>query len=206
MSKMLLQRILLIAGVIALVVVLIDGIYSIAATIPGKTPVRVDHVTAGPYHLAVSMYTYPANAGFALPFAIAPEQAINGALTFHIESLPGPHVDANPVRATFSADPKVRNGIQGAAEITVQGPWTLQVQVDGPAGRGIANVPVTATALPPMPTWLGWLIGFIPFYVLITFFLVQYFIKQKRAPQEDALQKDASEDASEIGSTITSSY
>jgi hypothetical protein len=206
MSKMTLQRILLIAGVIALVIVLIDGTYSIAATIPGKTPARVDHVTAGPYHLVVSMYTYPANAGFALPFAVAPEQAVNGSLTFHIESLPGQHVDANPVRATFSADPKVHNGIQGAAEITVKGPWTLQVQVDGPAGQGVASVPVTATALPPIPTWLGWFLGFIPFYVLITFFLVKYFLKQKRAPQEDSLQKDASSDASEMRSTITSSY
>jgi hypothetical protein len=206
MPKMMLQRILLIVGVIALVIVLIDGTYSIAATIPGKTPVRVDHVTAGPYHLAVSMYTYPANAGFALPFAIAPEQAVNGSLTFHVESVPAPSVDANPVRATFSADPKVRNGVQGAAEITVKGPWTLQIQVDGPAGQGVANVPVTATALPPIPTWLGWFLGFIPFYVLITFFLVKYFIKQKRAPQEDSLQKDASSDASEMRSTITSSY
>jgi hypothetical protein len=107
MSKMMLQRILLIAGVIALVIVLIDGGYSIAATIPGKTPARVDHVTAGPYHLVVSMYTYPANAGFALPFAITPEQAVKGPLTFHINSLPGPHVDANPVRATFSANANV---------------------------------------------------------------------------------------------------
>jgi hypothetical protein len=206
MSKMMLQRILLIVGVIALVIVLIDGTYSIAATIPGSTPARVDHVTAGPYHLAVSMYTYPANAGFALPFAIAPEQPVNGSLSFHVESVPGQRVDANPVRATFSADPKVHNGIQGAAEITVKGPWTLQIQVDGPAGQGIASVPVTATALPPIPTWLGWFLGFIPFYVLITFLLVKYFIKQKRAPQEDSLQKDASSDASEMRSTITSSY
>src|SRR5258708_20013472 len=114
MSKMMLQRILLIAGVIALVIVLIDGVYSIAATIPGKTPVRVDHVTAGPYHLAVSMYTYPANAGFALPFAIAPEQAIDRSLTFHIESLPAPRVDPNPFRATFSPDPNAPNGVQTA--------------------------------------------------------------------------------------------
>jgi len=201
MSKLILQRILLIAGVIALVIVLIDGTYSIVATIPGSTPVRVEHVMAGPYRLAVSMYTYPANAGFALPFAIAPEQAINGSLTFHIESLPAPSVDANPVRATFSADPKVHNGIQGAAEITVKGPWTLQVQVDGPAGRGVANVPVTATALPPIPTWLGWVLGFIPFYVLIPFFLVKYFIKQKHVLEEDTLQKDASSDAPEIRGT-----
>ena len=200
MSKLMLQRLLLLAGVIALVIVLIDGAYAIAATIPGNTPVRVDHVTAGPYHLTVSMYTSPANAGFALPFAVAPEQAVNGSLTFHVESLPGRSVDAVPVRATFSTDPKVHNGIQGAAEITVQGPWTLQFQVNGPAGRGVATVPVTATALPPIPTWLGWFLGFIPFYVLITFFLVQYFIKQKRAPQEDA-----SSDASEMGSTVTPS-
>src|SRR5947209_16913312 len=116
MLKMMLQRILLIVGVIALVIVLIDGTYSIAATIPGSTPVRVDHVTAGPYHLTVNMYTYPANAGFALPFAIAPEQAVKGPLTFHVESQPGAGLDANPVRATFSADSKVPNGIQGAAE------------------------------------------------------------------------------------------
>jgi hypothetical protein len=197
MSKMMLQRILLIAGVIALVTVFIDGGYSIAATIPGKTAVRVDYVTAGPYHLVVRLYTYPANAGFALPFAVAPEQPVNGPLTFRVNSLPGPHVDANPVRATFSADLKVPNGIVGAAEITVKGPWALQIQVDGPAGRGVASVPVTATALPAIPTWLGWFFGFIPFYVLIVFFLVQYFLKQKRAPQKDTLQKEVPFDASE---------
>jgi hypothetical protein len=199
MSKTLLQQILLLIGVIALAFVLFDGAYSIAATIPGSTPVRVNHVTAGPYRLVVSMYTYPARAGFALPFAVAPEQAVNGSLTFHIDSVPGQHVDANPVRATFSANPGVRNGVQGAAEITVQGSWALQIQVDGPAGRGIASVPVTATALPPIPNWLGWLLGYIPFYVLIAFFVMYYFTKQKRTPQEDIIQKDASE----VGSTST---
>ena len=201
MSKMLLQRILLIAGVIALVIVLCDGTYAIAATIPGKTAVRVDHVTAGPYHLVVRLYTYPANAGFALPFAVAPEQAVNGSLTFHINSLPGSGVDANPVRATFSSDPKIHNGIQGAAEITVQGPWTIQIQVNGPAGQGVASVPIIATALPAIPAWLGWFLGFIPFYVLSIFFVVQYFTKQKRAPQEDA-----SPDVSEMESTVNPSY
>ena len=195
-----LQRILLIAGVIALVIVLIDGGYSIAATIPGKTPVHVDHVTAGPYHMVVSLYTYPANAGFALPFTVAPEQTVKGPLTFHINSLPGSHVDANPVRATFSADAKVPNGIQGAAEITVKGPWILQVQVNGLAGQGVANIPITATALPPIPTWLGWLLGFIPFYILITFFLVQYALKPRYASLADA----SLEEGADTGSTVTS--
>ena len=193
-----LQRILLAMGVIALLVVLYDGAYSIAATIPGSTPARVDHVTAGPYHLTVNMYTYPANAGFALPFAVAPEQAVNGPLTFRVESQPGAGLDANPVRATFNADPKVSNGIQGAAEITVKGPWTLQITVDGPAGKGVATVPVTAAALPPLPVWLGWLIGFLPFYILSIFFLMQY--SAKRPSQEDALPEKAPEVGSVVGS------
>lgn len=60
MSKMFLQRVLLIVGVVGLLVVLIDLGISIAATFPGTTPARVDHVTAGPYHLTVDLYSNPA--------------------------------------------------------------------------------------------------------------------------------------------------
>jgi len=172
---------LLIIGVVGLGVVLIDLVISIAATFPGTTPARVDHVTAGPYHLAVSLYTNPANAGYALAFAVAPTQAVDGSLTYHTYSLPGQGVDATPIRATFHADANVRNGIQGAAEIIVKGPWTLQVTVNGSAGQGVANIPITATALPPIPVWLGWSIGFVPFYVLCVFFVMQLSRDKKTA-------------------------
>lgn len=173
MSKLLLQRLFLVLGVVSLGIVLIDLGISIAATSPSTTPARIDHVTAGPYHLTVSLYSNPANAGYALAFAVAPTQAVDGSLTYQTYSLPGQGVDATPVRATFSADPKVRNRIQGAAEITVKGPWILQVTVNGAAGQGVANIPITATALPPIPVWLGWSIGFVPFYVLCVFFVMQ---------------------------------
>lgn len=173
MSKLFLQRILLAVSVLALLVVLVDLAISIAATIPGSTPARVDHVTAGPYQLTVGLYRNPADAGYGLPFAIAPAQTTNGPLTFHVYSLPGQGVDATPVRATFSPDPQVSNGIKGAAEITVKGPWALQIQVDGAAGKGMVTVPITAVALPPIPVWLGWFIGFVPFYVLCLFFIMQ---------------------------------
>ena len=182
MSKLVLQRILLVLGVVGLACVLIDLVISIAATFPSSTPARVDHVTAGPYHLTVSLYRNPANAGYALAFAVAPAQAVDGSLTYHVESLPGQGVDATPVRATFHADPNVRNGIQGAAEITVKGPWTLQVTVDGAAGQGVATIPITATALPPIPVWLGWAIGFIPFYVLAVFFVMQ--LSRNKKPEQ----------------------
>ena len=183
---MFLQRMLLIIGVVGLAVVLVDLVISIAATFPSATPARVDHVTAGPYHLTVSLYTNPANAGYALAFAVAPTQAVDGSLTYHAYSRPGQGVDATPIRATFHADPNVRNGIQGAAEITVKGPWTLQVTVNGAAGQGVANIPITATALPPIPVWLGWSIGFVPFYVLCVFFVMQ--LSRDKKPEETGTQ------------------
>ncbi len=184
MSKMVLQRLFLLLGVVGLAVVLIDLGISIAATFPSATPARVDHVTAGPYHLAVSLYTNPANAGYALAFAVAPTQAVDGSLTYQTSSLPGRGVDATPIRATFHADPNMRNGIQGAAEITVKGPWTLHVTVNGAAGQGVANIPITAVALPPIPVWLGWSIGFVPFYVLCVFFGMQLSRDKKTEQME----------------------
>src|SRR2546429_4275884 len=121
MSKMVLQRMLLIIGVVGLAVVLIDLVISIAATFPGTTPARVDHVTAGPYHLAVSLYTNPTNAGYALAFAVAPTQAVNGSLTYQTYSLHGKGVDATPIRAKYHADPNVTNALKDADTITVKG-------------------------------------------------------------------------------------
>src|SRR2546421_884641 len=175
MSKMFLQRMFLMIGVVGLGVVLVDLGISIAATFPGTTPARVDHVTAGPYHLTVSLYTNPANAGYALAFAVAPTQAVDGSLTYQTSSLPGKGVDATPIRATFHADPNVRNGIQGAAEITVKGPWTLHVTVNGAAGQGGANIPTTAVAPPPLSVLLRWTIWVVPFFVFCVFFLIQLF-------------------------------
>jgi hypothetical protein len=74
----------------------------------------------------------------------------------------------------------VRNGIQGDAEITVQGTWTLDIVVTGSAGQGEASVPIIATAPPAIPIWLGWVIGFIPLYGLVVFLLSQRGRKARR--------------------------
>ena len=137
-------------------------------------------MTTGPYPLTVNLYNNPANAGYALAFSVEPTHAVNGSLTYNTSSIPGQGVDATPIRATFHAEPNVQNGIQGAAEITVKGSWTLRVIVNGPAGHGVANVPITAVALPPIPVWFGWFIGFIPFYVVCVFFVMQMSDDKKR--------------------------
>ncbi|HYL45061.1 MAG TPA: hypothetical protein VEU97_16890 [Ktedonobacteraceae bacterium] len=172
MSK-LLQKMLLVLGIVALLALLIEIGLSVAATTHGSTPVRVVHVNAGAYPLTVSLYKDPADAGFAFPFAIAPQQPAKGGLNIDVSSVPTKGVDATPVHSSLSADPHVAGGIQGVAEITVQGLWQLHITVDGPAGRGEVDVPVTVTAPPAIPQWLGWSIGFIPLCGLLIFVLMQ---------------------------------
>jgi hypothetical protein len=167
------QRLLLAVGGVAFLFLTIEIALSIAATTHNSTPARVVRVTAGPYALTVSLYTDPARAGFALPFAIAPERPTSSTLTYQVTSVPGQDVDATPVHASLSRDARVPNGVQGEAEITVQGDWSLQVVVNGPAGQGEADVPVRATAPPPMPPWLAWSLGFLPLGGLLIFLLVQ---------------------------------
>jgi hypothetical protein len=180
------QFLLLAIGVILLLAVGGEIIYSIAATTHGSTPARVVQVKAGPYPLQVNLYTYPAHASYALPFAIAPQQPIRGTLTYNVTSVPdASDVPATPVRASLSPDPNVPNGVQGAAEITVQGKWVLDIVVIGSAGQGEAVVPIIATAPPAIPTWIGWVIGFIPLYALLVFLLLLRGRKARKGQKVD---------------------
>ena len=183
MSKMnrTLQQFLLALGILALLFLLVEIGAALAATQPGSTPARVVQVTAGPYHITVSLYEDPARAGFALPFTIAPQGAASGSWSYLVTSVPqgtslpngriliyGKYT-ATPIRDSVNPDPQVPGGVRGAAEISVQGPWELHVVVDGPAGRQTFDVAVTATTIPAVPTWLGWAIGFIPVFGIAVF-------------------------------------
>ena len=176
-----LQYALLVVGVLALLAVLVDLGVSIVATTHGNTPVRVIHVTAGPYPLTLSLYKDPANAGYALPFAITPQT--QSSLTYNVTSVPAYGIHATPVRAGLTTDG--HNGVNGAAEIPVQGDWTLHISVNGSAGSGEVDVPITAVAPPAIPLWLGWLIGLIPIYGLLAFLLSQRGRKQEIVETDD---------------------
>jgi hypothetical protein len=166
------QRLLLAAGLLALAALLVEIGLSVAATTHGSQPARVVQVDAGPYPLRVSLYTDPARAGFAVPFAIAPVGQ-SGGLTFAVTSQPGRGVPATPISDPVTADQGVPGGVQGAAEVPVQGRWSLAIGVDGPRGHADTEVQFQAAAPPAIPDWLGWVIGFIPFYGLIGFLVLQ---------------------------------
>ncbi len=87
---------------------------------------------------------------------------------------------ATPIKDSVHPDPQIPGGVQGNAEITVQGQWNLQVIVDGPAGRQMFEIPVTATTLPAIPTLLGWAIGFLPVYGIGGFLLIKVGLKRQR--------------------------
>jgi hypothetical protein len=176
------QQALLAAGAGALIVVLVAIGLQIAATFRTGAPARVVETTAGPYALRVSLYHDPAQAGYALPFAIAPRTPVAGKLSYTVQSVPGDGVDATPVNAGMSPDPSVPNGVVGTVEVTVRGPWSLHIIVDGPAGQGVADVPITAEVPAVLPTWIAWPLGLIP-AIGITWFL---FAQRRIRPSERA--------------------
>jgi hypothetical protein len=156
-------------GSVALLALFADIAASLASTAHGSTPAKVVHVQAGPYPLTVSLYKDPADAGYALPFAITSTRP----LTYNVKTLPDQGVSATAVRATISPDANNKNEVQGTAEITVRGGWHLHIVANGPQGSGVADVPITATAPSVIPSWLGWLIGAIPLIGLFAFLFMQ---------------------------------
>ena len=174
------QRALAAVAALTLLGLLVAIALQIVATQPGNTPAKVVGVQAGPYPLSVSLYKDPADAGYALPIALAPAHPVQGPLTYTVQSVPGPGVDATAVNASLGADARTVNGMVGAVEITVQGPWFLRITVDGPAGSGSAMVPITAKPAVVIPPWIAWPIGLVPALGLTLFFLAQ------RARKDDA--------------------
>jgi hypothetical protein len=169
------QRALAVVAALALVGLLFAIGLQVAATQPGSKPAKVVSAQAGAYPLSVSLYKDPADAGYALPFAVAPSHSVAGPLTYSVTAIPNRSlgVDATQVSGIISRDPHVANGVTGTVEITVQGPWDLQITVDGPAGHGIAFVPITAKPAVVIPTWIAWPIGLLPAIGLALFFLAQ---------------------------------
>lgn len=153
---------LTVAGILALVVLLVAIALQVAATRPASTPAKIVSVNTGQYALTVSLSRDPAQAGYALPFTIAPAQPVNGRLTYTASAVPGVGVDATQVNAILTPDAQVANRVSGTVEITVRGPWTLHITVDGPAGQAIGDVPIAAQAAGVIPGWIAWAIGLVP--------------------------------------------
>ena len=171
--RRLIQWALLLVGVLALAGVGLMIAGQLAAATPSGAPARVVRVDSVPYPLVVRLYRDPALAGYALPFDVAPQTPTSDHLTYSAASVPGDSVDATEVHASLGPDPAVPNGARGTAEITVRGPWALVIQVRGPAGVGVADVPLRAEVAGWLPPSLGWPLGLAPVVAMVAFVLTR---------------------------------
>jgi hypothetical protein len=181
MSKRLWQTVLLIGAIVSLIVVVVVLLQVILSPYVHGGPARVVHVNAGPYPIQVTFYDSPANAGYALPFAIQPDVGEAHVLTYDVSAVPANGTRGSVVHANVSANMITADGIPGYVNITVRGSWELRILVNGPKGQGQVTVPFEASAPPAIPGWFAWSIGFIPLCGLVIFLLAQWRRHQKQS-------------------------
>ena len=144
----------------------------LASTIHGA-PVRFVDTTAGPYSIKVAFYNNPINAGDAIPFAIASTSRTQRPRSYTVTATPGPGVSGSLTQSDISAQQSSPYGTPGSITFVTRGAWTMHITVNGSAGQGQTDIPLTAVAPPAIPAWLAWNIGLLPVYGLLVFWITQ---------------------------------
>ncbi len=169
----------------------------LASTIHGS-PVRFIDAHAGPYPLRLALYSDSLQAGDVIPFNIAVAPTEQGKVAYQVTASPGPGVPGSLAQGDINAQQSTPYGVPGSITLVTRGQWTLHIALAGPAGRGEADIPLTAVALPAMPAWLAWNIGLLPVYGLLLFWVGQTrcSVRQRlvgKPPEEQALAAMAKE-------------
>ena len=144
----------------------------LASTIHGA-PVHFVDTKAGAYHIKVAFYNNPINAGDAIPFALAPASGTQGSLHYTVTATPGPGVPGSLTQSDIYTQQSTPDGTPGSITFVTRGDWTMHLVVNGSAGQGRTDIPITAVAPPVMPTWLAWNIGLLPVYGLFVLWITQ---------------------------------
>jgi hypothetical protein len=167
-------QVLLLLFAIGALIVTGAAFYSIvlAANIHGA-PVRFVDTTAGAYPLKVAFYADPINAGDVILFAIAPASGTQESLHYTVTATPGPGVSGSLTQSDLGAPQSTPYGTPGSITFVTRGNWTMHIVVNGAAGQGQADIPITAVAPSAIPTWLAWNIGLLPLYGLLVFWGTQ---------------------------------
>jgi hypothetical protein len=123
---------------------------------------RIETVPGGPYTIMIGLITDPPNVEAPLEVTIGAAEGtptLAGA-TVTLTGLPGLGTDATPTRPVpLTLEEGETEYFEGKISLPVRGAWTLRLDVDGPAGKGTALLPVTVAAPAGVPLWLGWLIA-----------------------------------------------
>jgi hypothetical protein len=167
------QLILCIFAVVALIVTGIAFYQIVLASSLHGSPVRFIKAQAGPYRLTLALYSDSIQAGAVVPFNIAVAPGTEGSLSYQVTASPGPGVPASLAQGTVNAQQNTPYGVPGSITLVTRGTWTLHIVISGALGRGEAAIPLTAVTFPAIPAWLAWIIGLLPVYGLLIFWVVQ---------------------------------
>jgi hypothetical protein len=193
------QLVLCLFAVIALIATGIAFYQIVLASSIHGAPVRFINAKAGPYSFRLALYSDTIQAGNVVPFDIAVAPGTPGKLTYQVTASPGSGVPASLSQGDVDAEQHTAYGVPGSITLVSQGPWTLNIVISGPAGRGEAAIPLTAVTYPAIPAWLAWNIGLLPVYGLLLFWVVQTRRKAKQqSGQEPVEQLVAAETAKEV--------
>lgn len=134
-------------------------------------PVRSYDVQIGPYPVTVNYYNEP-RGGQVLRFTVVPKgKTTLSQLT--ATAVPGTLVNAVPVKARILPDSDNAAALAGEVNLPVSGQWLLNLDATGALGPGMGDAPIVASSPAVMPEWMGWLIGLIPFWVMVGFLAAQ---------------------------------
>jgi hypothetical protein len=123
--------------------------------------------------MKVAFYNNPINAGDAIPFALAPASGAKRSLHYTVTATPGPGVSGTLTQSDIDTQQSTPYGTPGSITFVTRGDWTMHLVVNGSAGQGHADIPITAVAPPAIPAWLAWNIGLLPVYGLLVFWIMQ---------------------------------
>lgn len=140
-------------------------------------------VQAGPYTVVVDFADWPLRALKSNRLIVQPVDGIAGK-SATLRLVPAsPAVYPRTITRTLHPYPGVDNAwaLQFGG-LPAQGPWTFEIEVDGPQGKGVARLgPVEVVEPPGVPLWLGWAIGLTPLYGLVWFGIRE--ARRVRAPE-----------------------
>ncbi|HLO02675.1 MAG TPA: hypothetical protein VK191_06175 [Symbiobacteriaceae bacterium] len=130
-----------------------------------------ESIKAGPYTVVVAMADWPLKALKSNRFIVQPIDGIEGK-SATLRLIPAsPEVYPRTITHTLTPYPGIQNAwAYEFAGMPAAGPWRIEIEVNGAAGKGVAELaPVTVEGPPGVPLWLGWVMGLTPVYGLVWF-------------------------------------
>lgn len=131
-----------------------------ATALASGKPARSETLTAGPYTIVVGLSADPPIVDQDFTLTISNHEALSLSGTLIAQPVFG--TDAIPVHTPLTQNNGNTGVLTGTLHLVVRGAWNVIVNVNGPRGRGSADIAVTVTAPNAMPAWLGWIIGLLP--------------------------------------------